>query len=83
MPTKRRKIAPARHGIRPEAIEAWQAGDYWTLHRALGLNPWQMPDWECDPPEQLQPGVPGPDTTALKVALVAMAGPPPKRWRMR
>jgi hypothetical protein len=27
-------------------------GDYWALHRALGLALWQMPDWRLDPPEE-------------------------------
>lgn len=44
MPTKRRKIAPTRHDIRPEAIEAWRRGDWMELHRSLGLRP-----WECSP----------------------------------
>jgi hypothetical protein len=75
--------------IAPEAAEAWRSGDYWALHRVLGLQVWQMPDWGCDPPDAEstpQPiyGYPrNPDTAALKTALIEIAGPPPKRWFYR
>ena len=87
MPTKRRKIAPTRQGIRPEAVEAWKRGAFWELHRALGRKVWQMPDWTEDPPE------PRPAANwqlairawehlvAAKARLVELAGPPPRRWR--
>lgn len=86
MPTKRYRIErrPVAH-LTPAAIAAWQAGDYWALHGALGLRPWQMPDWTRDPPgrdeQSAELPYPGPDVIALKAALVEMAGPPPRRWR--
>jgi hypothetical protein len=84
VPTKRRKRGARQIGISAEAIAAWQAGNYWALWRELHLKLWQMPDWNCDPPEQLAPALPGfeaaPDTTALKAALIELAGPPPRRW---
>jgi hypothetical protein len=86
MPTKRRKLGARAIGIDPAAIEAWRAGDYWALHRALRLRVWQMPDWRCDPPDDGPRPLSGhyaPDPTALKRALVELAGPPPKRWFFR
>jgi hypothetical protein len=88
MPTKRRRLTNRRVGIPLEAIAAWRAGDYWGLHRALKLRLWQMPSWECDPPNedepQTPPGLPrAPDPVALKRALIEIAGPPPKRWIFR
>jgi len=41
MPVKRRQSKGARHRITPEAVEAFRAGDYSGLHRALGLRPWE------------------------------------------
>jgi hypothetical protein len=88
--TRRRKIAPRPAArITPEAIAAWQGGDYWGLWHALGLKLWQMPDWDEDPPDEpwtVQPlpyGPRAPDPTALKAALIAVAGPPPQRWFYR
>jgi hypothetical protein len=40
VPTKRRKVAPRLSGLTPAAVDAWRAGDYMALHRALGLSPW-------------------------------------------
>jgi hypothetical protein len=37
---KRRAAKVKTHRITPEAIEAFRAGDYDRLHRALGLPPW-------------------------------------------
>ena len=42
MPIKRRVSKTLRHRITPDAIEAFIAGDYMALHRALGLAPWEM-----------------------------------------
>jgi hypothetical protein len=42
MPVKRRGSKAHSHRITPEVIEAYQAGDYIRLHRALGLKPWEM-----------------------------------------
>jgi hypothetical protein len=41
MPTKRRVDKLRRHRISPEAVAAFEAGDYCALHKALGLRPWQ------------------------------------------
>jgi hypothetical protein len=54
--TKRTKIRrEPRQRVTPEAVEAFAAGDWSALHRALGLRPWQEsplhaltpepPDW--------------------------------------
>jgi hypothetical protein len=89
MPTKRRKRGATEVGrVTPDAIDAWRAGDYWGLHRALRLKLWQMPDWNCDAPDPDEPPtVPGrplpPDTAAFRRALIEIAGPPPKRWVFR
>ena len=40
MPVKRRNSKTRQHRITDEAVEAFQAGDYIALHRALGLPPW-------------------------------------------
>jgi hypothetical protein len=73
--------------VSAEAIAAWRSGAYWALHHALGLHPWQMPDWNADPPgvddrpDNLRQRYPVPDVAALKAALIAAAGKPPRRWR--
>ena len=41
MPIKRRSSKAMKHRITPDAIEAFIAGDYLALHRALGLAPWE------------------------------------------
>ena len=41
MPTKRRLSKQRAHRITAEAVEAFRAGDFIGLHRALGLAPWQ------------------------------------------
>ena len=41
MPVKRRVSKVRDHRITPEAAEAFAAGDYKRLHRALGLKPWE------------------------------------------
>lgn len=38
---KRRASKVREHRITPTAIEAFIAGDYFELHRALGLRPWE------------------------------------------
>jgi hypothetical protein len=88
--TRRRKVAPrSRTRITPEAVAAWQAGDYWALWRALGLKLWQMPDWNADPPEELREPNFSPMVAAwrhvctAREQLLAVAGPPPKPWFYR
>ena len=42
MPTMRRRTIRSTKGrITAEAVEAFEAGDYHALHRALGLGPWE------------------------------------------
>ena len=65
MPVKRRASKQLRHRITPEAVEAYRAGDYMQLHRALGLMPWEcspLPDEitalgvdQGDPPDWMEP----------------------------
>ena len=51
MVTKRTPLhRDRRRKITPEAVEAYIAGDYMRLHRALGLMPWEcspLPDEVC------------------------------------
>ena len=42
MPVKRRGSKAHSHRITLEVVEAYRAGDYLRLHRALGLRPWEM-----------------------------------------
>ena len=47
MPVKRRNSKARPNRITPESVEAFRAGDYMALHRALGLPPWHpspLPD---------------------------------------
>ena len=47
MPVKKRTSKARPHHITAEAVEAYIAGDYMRLHRALGLMPWEcsaLPD---------------------------------------
>jgi hypothetical protein len=91
MPTRRKRVPRAQQSrtITPEAVAAWRAGDYWGLHRALGLKIWQMPDWGGDPPadppsSDWAPLVEGYERVcAAKAQLIAVAGPPPRRWFYR
>jgi hypothetical protein len=87
MPTKRRKLAPARvPQVTEEAIACWKAGDFWGLHQALGLKVWQMPDWGFDPPEvDRYPEWPPTHEACMRVCeaqrqLIEIAGPPPRKW---
>jgi hypothetical protein len=86
MPTKRRKMHARRIDISPEAIAAWQAGDYWRLWSLLNLRPWQMPMWDEDPvegddrPEYLRRAHPAPDPRELKPMLLELGGPPGRWW---
>ncbi len=41
MPVKLRTPKARAHRITPAAIDAYVAGDYLGLHRALGLRPWE------------------------------------------
>ena len=51
MPTKRRTAKGRPHRITPEAVNAFRAGDWIALHRALGLRPWQPSPLEAFTPE--------------------------------
>jgi hypothetical protein len=88
--TRRRKITPdARTRITPEAVAAWQAGDYWRLWSALAPPVAVMPDCSADQPYELRdPGWPTclkwyEQVLSAKAELLELAGPPPKRWSYR
>jgi hypothetical protein len=91
MPTNRTRRVRSRYPgeITAEAVDAWREGDYWRLHDALRLRPWQMPSWDDDPPElddrppEQRARVPWPDVVVIKAALLEIAGPPPRRWHYR
>ncbi|MET4127164.1 hypothetical protein ACSSV6_000569 [Roseovarius sp. MBR-38] len=51
MPIKRRTPKGRAHKVTPEAIEAFQTGDYMGVHRALGLRPWETSPLDADTPE--------------------------------
>ena len=62
MPVKRRLMKKQAHRITPEAVEAFQAGDYLALHRALHLPPWHpSPLPESVTPLGVDPGNPPTD----------------------
>ena len=52
MPVKRRGSKARQHRVTPEAVEAFERGDWMGLHRALGLRPWQMSPLDVDPAEE-------------------------------
>ncbi len=41
MPVKARRHKIRNHRITPEAVDAFRSADELTLHRALGLKPWE------------------------------------------
>jgi hypothetical protein len=51
MGTKRNRRTVARTGITPEALTAWQQGDYHLLNKALGIPPWQPSPFDVRRPE--------------------------------
>ena len=51
MPIKRRIRKGREHRVTREAVEAFNAGDAVTLHRALGLKPWEPSPIDADTPE--------------------------------
>ena len=52
MATKRTPLLrSARHRITPEAVAAFDVGDWMALHRALGLRPWQASPLDASTPE--------------------------------
>jgi len=50
MPVKRRQTKAKEHKLTPEAVEAFRAGAWLDLHRALGLKPWQASPLDADAP---------------------------------
>jgi hypothetical protein len=48
MPIKRRMPKGRLHRVTPAAVDAFRAGDYAALHRALGLRPWETSPLEVD-----------------------------------
>ena len=91
MPIKRRNAKARAHRVTPDAIEAYVAGDYMRLHRALGLKPYQMSPLPlsveplgCDPDEP-PTGRPGtgweaswPLACELQADLIKAAGQVPE-----
>jgi hypothetical protein len=41
MPTRRVPLHRPRRRISQAAVDAWQRGDVWAVHHALGLAPWE------------------------------------------
>jgi hypothetical protein len=59
MPIKLRHAKVREQRITLAAVEAYTAGDWMLLHRALGLRPWQPSPLDADtdePPAWLPPG---------------------------
>ena len=50
MPVKRRSAKVRDHRITPEAVLAYESGDSSSLHRALGLKPWDLSPLETENP---------------------------------
>jgi len=48
MPVKRRKSKIRAHRLTPEVFAAFDAGDEWTLRRALHLPPWHASPLQTD-----------------------------------
>lgn len=42
MPVKARRAKSRAHAITPAAVQAFIADDYFALHQALGLKPWNV-----------------------------------------
>ncbi len=63
MPTKRKRLSrQAQQWISPAAVEAYRAGDYMALHRALGLAPYEpSPLPQSIEPLGIDPDQPPPD----------------------
>ena len=68
MPAKRRVGKMRALAITPEAVEAFRAGDWIALHRALRLRPWEASPLDVQPgDEELTPGSAG--ARSVPVAL--------------
>lgn len=86
MTTRKKRDRAARPRITPEALQAWRAGDWHGLFRALHLPPWHYPpylvDLQGDPPDY-EPGSAYVETWStardLRLELERLAGPPGKR----
>jgi hypothetical protein len=84
MPTKRRKIQPQRHGLTPEALEAWREGDKSALRTALGIKPWQISPFDVASYRRVPGTTPNaydqswPMALELRKRLMLAAGPPGK-----
>jgi hypothetical protein len=83
VPTKRRKLSARPLGISAAAIEAWRAGDWLGLHRALSLRPWEPSPFDTIgelPPEDARPWrASWPRVAELRKALIEQAVPPGRR----
>ena len=64
MPVKRRTDKSRPHRITLQAVEAFRAGDYMALHRALDLPPWHpSPLPESVEPLGVDPDNPPPENS--------------------
>ena len=48
VPAKRTRAKSRGHGITPEAVSAFQTGDWLALERALQLSPWEVSPLDVD-----------------------------------
>jgi hypothetical protein len=82
MATKRTRRARERSGITPEAVTAWQAGDWHGVNRALGVKPWQVSPFDVDGPKPPTWAADNawaeswPWAWEARKALIELAGPP-------
>lgn len=74
MPRKRRN-AKARAQIGPDALDAFKAGRWMDLHRALGLRPWEASPLDATAPE--------PPSWAACDASTAWAASWPRAYALR
>lgn len=56
MPIKKRLRKEREHRLSPEAVAAFRGEDRETLHRALGLRPWEISPLDAHEPACPYPG---------------------------
>ena len=78
MPTKRQRVTRSLVArITPEAIEAWRAGRWIDLQRALRLPPWHTSPLDADgdcPTDNTAGASTWPESACLRAQLRALAG---------